>query len=682
MNVESLHLLFDSATQQLFDWAVGLLDWVSQNPKWAGLVVFLIAMGESLAIIGMVVPGAILMVGCGALIATGSLSFWPAFWCAVAGAIVGDGLSYYFGRYYKEELRGVWPFKRYPAMIEQGEVFLDKHGGKSVAFGRFVGPVRAVIPAVAGMAGMPPTRFFIANVSSALAWAPAYLFPGILFGASLGLAAEVASRLAILVIGTIAVLWISFLLFKRVYAYFAPRANQFATEAIQWGRDHKHLGQLTSALLDPQQPEAKGLSILAVALTLSALILFFIFQQFTVGPLMARLDYSTYQMLQGLRTQWGDHIMIVISQLGDTTMQVTLATVLALWLIIRRHWLAAAHWLAAGVFAWVISWILKQSLQIPRPSGLENIMYNGAQNFSFPSSHTVVATCLYGFMAVLIAKELPQRWRLVSYAIALLAIISIGVSRLYLGAHWLSDVLGGLLLGLIWVVIIGIAFRRHYAAPIPLSGLIGIPLAVLLTFGSWYVVSTHDENIQRYAQKFEIEKTTVSHWHENHWQQLPAYRVDSRGLEKQPLNLQWATDLEEIKQHLEELGWQSPIELSMQSAMQWLKPNAKLVELPHLPLNHNGRHPALVMTLPEHELIVRLWTADLALENNQQVWVGYIAQEKLTELPMVNYPVVSTDFNTPMQKFKPFVAALDWKIQQREEDDLSGHWHREVLLVW
>ncbi|MFC1749278.1 VTT domain-containing protein [Pseudomonadota bacterium] len=664
------------------DFLTPLFDWIAQNPTWAGIIVFLIAMGESLAIVGMFVPGAVLMVGCGALIATGSLSFWPTLWCAVAGAIVGDGLSYWLGHHYKEQLRTVWPFKRYPGMIDQGTRFLQKHGGKSVAFGRFVGPVRAIIPAVAGMMGMKPLRFFTANISSALAWAPAYLFPGIVFGASLGLAAEVASRLAILVIGTIVLLWVSLLALKRTYNFFAPRAQQIATDVIKWGRTHTHLGQLTSALLDPQQPETKGLAILATALTLSALLIFFLFQQFSAGSLMLRLDYSTYQMLQELRTPWGDHIMTTISQLGDTTMQVTLVTVLTLWLLLRKHWLAASHWLAAGIFAWVISWLLKQSLKIPRPTGADSGMYEGAMNFSFPSSHTVVATCLYGFMAILIAKELPQRWRWGSYAVALVAILSIAISRIYLGAHWLSDVLGGLLLGLIWVAIIGIAFRRHYAPPIPLSGLLGIPAALLLTFGSWYVITTHDENMQRYAQQHTVEQNTFAQWRYTDWQQLPSYRIDSRGLEMQPLNLQWSGELKTLEQHLEELGWQSPIPLSTKSALLWLKPKAELTELPRLPLSHNGRPPALVMTLPDQRLVLRLWTADLALENNKQVWNGYIAHEKLTAVSIINYPVVDTNFNTPIQQFKPFIATLNWEIKHRPEDALSGNWHREILLMW
>ena len=162
-----------------------LLEWVSLHPVWSGIIVFLVAMAESLAIIGVVVPGVVMMFGFGALISTGALSFWPTFGWAVAGAIIGDGLSFFLGVYYRDRLTNLWPFSKHPKTLQQGVEFFQRYGGKSVAIGRFFGPVRAIIPLVAGMLDMPAKRFIAANVASALVWAPAYLLPGIILGASL-----------------------------------------------------------------------------------------------------------------------------------------------------------------------------------------------------------------------------------------------------------------------------------------------------------------------------------------------------------------------------------------------------------------------------------------------------------------------------------------------------------------
>lgn len=655
-----------------------LFDWIAAHQTWAGIAVFLIAFTESLAIVGLFIPGAALMLAVGALIGTGTLEFWPTFWWAVAGAVAGDGISYWLGRYYKQELRGIWPFSRYPALIDQGERFIGKHGGKSVLFGRFFGPIRAIVPACAGVMGMSPNRFLFANVGSALVWAPAFLLPGMLFGASLNLAAEVASRLALLMVGGIALIWFSLWLSRRLYRALAPHAAQAAVRLEQWGRGHPHLGRLTATLLDPQQPESRGLAIMALLLITLAWLTLKLFEQFSMTPPLARLDHSTYQLLQGLRTPWGDQVMVVVSQLGDGVVQGVLAAAVTLWLLWRRSWLAAGHWLAAALFAAVAAWSLKQGLQLPRPQAL----YEGAMSFGFPSAHTLLATCLYGFLSVLIARELPRQWRWLCYGGAWLIILAIAFSRLYLGAHWLSDVLGALLLGSLWISALGIAYNFHLAPRLPLAGLLAVPLLTLATFGGWHVAQNHERNLARYAPQPEIETLSRATWLDSGWEQLPEQRIDTRGSERQPLNLQWSGSLETLQQHFEAMGWQRAPALTLKSAMQWINPRATLAELPHPPLAHDGRAPALVMTLPEQRLLLRLWPTHLALEG-EPLWIGHVGQETVNTLPLIRFPTLARDFDTPLQQFKPFVATLGWQLEQRPAmNDGVASWHGEVVLLW
>ena len=175
-----------------------LLQWVNAHPGWSGMVVFLIAFAESLAIVGVVVPGVAILFAVGALIGADALNFWHMVGWAVAGAVLGDGLSYWIGKHYQAQLTSIWPFSKHPASLEKGTAFFQRYGGKSVAMGRFFGPIRAVIPLVAGMMNMPAGRFLVANVLSALAWAPAYLLPGMAFGASMELASEVAVSLSLI----------------------------------------------------------------------------------------------------------------------------------------------------------------------------------------------------------------------------------------------------------------------------------------------------------------------------------------------------------------------------------------------------------------------------------------------------------------------------------------------------
>lgn len=169
--------LFSADTYQ------GVQDWIILNPHWAGSVVFLISMCESLAVIGLFIPGIIAMGIIGGLVSAGILEIVPTLIWAILGAIAGDSISYYIGRRFKHHLPFYWPFRRFPQWLERGKKFFIDHGGKSIVIGRFVGPVRPFIPVVAGMMSMRPRDFLIANVFSAIIWAPIYMLPG--FGISL-----------------------------------------------------------------------------------------------------------------------------------------------------------------------------------------------------------------------------------------------------------------------------------------------------------------------------------------------------------------------------------------------------------------------------------------------------------------------------------------------------------------
>lgn len=216
----------------MMEYLASLLDWVGAHAFWAGPVVFLVAMLESLALVGLVVPGAVLMFGFGALIGSGRLEFWPITLWATVGAIVGDGLSYLLGRLLKDRLRQVTPFRQHPQLLAAGVGFFQRHGALSIVLGRFVGPLRPVIPAVAGMLQMPASHFLFTNILSAIVWAPAYLLPGLVLVASLSLAAAVAGRL--LLIGAVLLLvgWLLFMAIRYIYKRGGRRTHHAVWLAV------------------------------------------------------------------------------------------------------------------------------------------------------------------------------------------------------------------------------------------------------------------------------------------------------------------------------------------------------------------------------------------------------------------------------------------------------------------
>lgn len=203
-----------------------IFDWLALHPHLSGAVVFSIAAIESLVVIGILVPGVALMLGIGTLVGLGLLPVWSTLFWAAAGAVFGDGLGYWLGRHYDSQLRNLWPLTRYPDLIPKGERFFKRHGGKSIVFGRFVGPIRSIIPAVAGMMHMPPARFYLVNIISAIAWAPAVILPGAAFGASLGLASDVALRLAIVLLVLFFLIWFIAWSIKKLFGNDIARAGR------------------------------------------------------------------------------------------------------------------------------------------------------------------------------------------------------------------------------------------------------------------------------------------------------------------------------------------------------------------------------------------------------------------------------------------------------------------------
>jgi membrane protein DedA with SNARE-associated domain len=160
------------------DLARQLLDFIQTHQHWAIAVMFITAFGESFAFLSLLFPGTTLLIAAGALIKTGSLPIWPIMIGAVAGAVLGDTVSFWIGKRFGSRLTGIWPFARNPNLLAAGVQFFHRHGGKSVFIGRFFGPVRAVIPLAAGIMQMSPRLFWIANVTSALVWAPILVLAG------------------------------------------------------------------------------------------------------------------------------------------------------------------------------------------------------------------------------------------------------------------------------------------------------------------------------------------------------------------------------------------------------------------------------------------------------------------------------------------------------------------------
>jgi membrane protein DedA with SNARE-associated domain/membrane-associated phospholipid phosphatase len=661
-----------------------LLDWVALHPYAFDVALFVVALMESLVVLGLLIPGAALLFVAGALIATGALPLQPVMLWTILGASVGDIISYALGHHYHQRLRVIWPFRRYPALVNRGVNFFVRHGGKSVFMARFIGPLRPIVPSIAGMMNMPVARFLVIDSLACILWAPVYILPGMVFGASLGLAAEVAGRLVVLLVGVAGIAWIGVWLISSLIRLLQPIALARMDQLLTWSRNHPRIRPLAGSLLDPDHPEATGLTILAVLFFITLWLLLVILRQVLHGELFAGIDAYVFHTFSDLRTPWADSVMLFFTSLGDRKILTWIMLAACSWLLLKGCSKAVLHWLAVFGCAGLLGWILKYSTQVARP-----IPFDGS--FSFPSSHAVMSVAVYGFLALLVARELPHTRRWLPYFGAGALIVPISLSRLYLGAHWFSDVLAGLSVGIIWVTLIGIAYDRHPAPPLPVRGLLLITLVAASMAVSWESVPSKTGLRNEYAHDARTLRITRETWRNSGWESLPAWRIDLEGRHEQPLNFQWAGTLEHLRAILVEQGWRTAPALSPLSAMNWLAPQPALDTLPVLPEVNDGQHQSLLMIAPHapnarYLTLLRLWPSSTQLLDGKPVWIGKAGQQYLENtMPLITYLKSDRDFDKPLQELAATLQhnkriAMNWRKRTVKTGEL--HWDGSVLLAW
>ena len=154
------------------------IDFVRDHQEWAIPIVLFLSFGESLAFLSLLLPATAILFAAGGMIGAAGRSFMPIWTAATVGAFLGDWVSFWISLRYKRQILTVWPLSRHPEMIVRGEAFFVRWGVYSVFVGRFFGPLRAVMPVVAGIMDMRNAPFQIANATSAVVWATGILAPG------------------------------------------------------------------------------------------------------------------------------------------------------------------------------------------------------------------------------------------------------------------------------------------------------------------------------------------------------------------------------------------------------------------------------------------------------------------------------------------------------------------------
>lgn len=381
-------------------WLDSLSAWLTANPVWLGLAIFLVACTECLAIVGILVPGTLLLFAVAVLAGNGALTLSQTLALAYCGGLLGDALSYATGRYFHQDIRRLPGLRHHPQWLFGAEAYFQRYGVASLLVGRFIGPLRPMLPMVAGMLNMPFGRFLVVSLLAAAGWAVAYLLPGWATGAALRLplppgfwpqAAVLAGGLALLLL----------------------------LSAHSSLHEQRHAGLITA-----------GSSLLLLAGLLLG------------WPSLSQLDQGLLALVQEQRGASLDRLMVLVTRLGDFTSQVAAGTLLCLLLLLARQWRALGFAGGALLGTALANGALKALFARHRPE----VLVEPLHSFSFPSGHSSAAFAFFLVLGVLAGRGQPARLRLTWLLLAGLPALAIALSRVYLGVHWPSDIIAGALL--------------------------------------------------------------------------------------------------------------------------------------------------------------------------------------------------------------------------------------------
>jgi membrane protein DedA with SNARE-associated domain/membrane-associated phospholipid phosphatase len=600
-------------------WLDGTVAWISAHPVLAGGVIFLIAFCDALAVVGIVVPALPLLFAVGALVGLGHVDGPYAVVCAAAGAFLGDFVSYWLGRRWGPQMREHMLFRRYPQFIDRGEQLFRRHGAKAIVIARYVGAVRPFVPAVAGTLQMPLKRYAPISAIAALTWAAVFLAPGWIFGASYDAVAAVADRLALVLLALAAVLAAVWAGVLYTWRWFARHADNFLARALRWTRAHPRLGRYAAALIDPNRPESASLALLAVCLLGMAWAGFTLFAAMWSRGEPLPLDRTVYEAMFALRNPLADRLMAGLASIGDPQVLLPAAAAALGFLLWRRRWIAAAHWLAALAFGFALTALLAVAIDMPRPP-------TAPQGFGFPAISVTMTTIVFGFFAVLIAREWPGRQRVWPYLLTGVVVALLGFSRLYLGAHWASDVVAGVLLGSMWLLVLGIAYRRHVSRSFWIKPLGWLFYGTFLVAALWHAPRAVDGVLAKFASHPVAANLSAEAWWDGGWRTLPQRRNERDASLRWQLDVQVAGPLAPLQAQLQARGWRVQPEAGWIETLGLLNEDRAPRDQPVLPATLDAAPETLLLrragTHPREAYVLRLWRAPVQLHGGTPLWIG------------------------------------------------------------
>jgi membrane protein DedA with SNARE-associated domain len=609
------------------DYVAPLKDWLQHYPHWALLITFLISLAESLAIIGSIVPGSVTMTAIGMLAGSGAMRIDLTLIAATLGAVAGDSLSYALGYVYSDRLTDIWPFKKYPSWIKYGKDFFELHGGKSVLIGRFVGPLRSIIPVIAGIMHMPQWRFLIANFLSAVGWSLLYVMPGVLIGAaSHELSVDSATHLFVIILILLGALWLLSLMIKwlvvKLSNFFKSNLHNFWLNRLK----RKSLFSPLCRAITPKSEKNHDTTASLVLITLFCFSCFIAFTGLTLqGEWLNAINTPTHLFIQSFHSLVLAAFFIFCTQLTSTITIVCLFIVSCCWFIYSKNYKAIIYCSGLIFFSVLLVFILSHFIYTPRPPGLLVLMTGS----SYPAAQILVASAFYGFILFYINSIYsPFTNTLRTFVFSILGLSGFGA--LYLGDYWLTDVLASYFAGASIGLFCCLLYRRWSIKPMTVNNAVYMILSLFACTLFGTIISTYlnfhtlSYNHTPYHKEFVLDETA---WWNQKRTTLPIYRLNRIGKRISLFNIEYAGDLTALEAHLSQKGWTTHTESFFSNLLTWINSQPTNIKLPLLTQLYENKAPSLSMVYTDSKsnliLELRIWESNYNFSNSKKpLWIG------------------------------------------------------------
>lgn len=609
-----------------------IFELVQSHSGWLIGLSAVFAFFESLAVIGLLLPGVILLFIVGAVV-SGDLSLFMWCWAsAFCGALGGDWTSYWIGRHYRERIDG-WPLLRnHPELMARARSAVVRHGGKGVFLGRLLGPTRPVSALIAGAMNLPPRTMLAATIPACAVWVPIYMLPGLLFGASLELAAEFAGRLVLVLVLLLLLLWGVTWMTRVVYGYTARRSSWWLRSLIRWSSEHPLIGRWVEPVFGtgPGRRELLSVTLLGLFLMVCLAVLMgvLVAAPFAAGTLDAERQLAS--VAASLRNHVADPVMIVIAFAADLRVLTLVAGIMAVLMLALGRGNAAAHWLAATAGGWLLAELLNGwfGFLFPAPGAAPG--YG-----EVPHRGLTLATVVLGFFAVMVAKDMRAVHRKWAYLVNSLLLALVSFASFYLGLVTPLGLVAALALGGGWLALVGIGYRQR-ALSRRHPGMLALLFYGLLVSVTAFQL---DGGYQRLAEdtRLELPRQTLSvdEWRAGGWRSLPTVRSRLGRDASQRFDFQYAGSKSWLVERLARAGWRRPEVRSLRwSSMLSARPRPE--RLPHLPRDFAGKPEALIMIRERDDgrrEVLRLWASGARLQpGGRPVWLGQVRIEAVDDI--------------------------------------------------